>query len=596
MGACSSSQQEPRTEGRPAPAAAFDADPALPVGVLASSRGNFGEVRVEEGDGQRRLVIDGMVQGVRPIGEGAERQGPDALVSLIRTARPTARTVLCIGLGTGKTATDLSRAGLEVTTVEIEPAVIEYARRFFDFEGTVIQADGMQHLRKSTKHYDVVLMDAFIGMDPPNDLVSSRGIRAMRERTAPRGLTIIRGLGEPRDFLFARIRNDLRDGRGPGFVEFFGSGVGAEVQNLYLVASDAAINFVNVAGLPMWPVHGDADGPAWAEPTAVGEQREIRVVGYVVRLRESGALALDLPHWEMGAVRYLLAGTPVVELAAMLQHAAGASPSFPTAGDIQSDGDASHTLREVLGGGGAKRSDVRFSPLIVIVEGTASLRSVVDPDAASAVPPSVRGDAPADPLLPYGGALYDLQVHRVNWTLDRTRWSAVSKRGAAHVTAARAAIAAGKLAAAAASLRAYLEVIATVVEPFMPPRADMARVVDALQTAADALGVQRGPFAVAVACDRATVALDERPLDASAAVRMRTALQECALVSYEREAANHRNPHAIPAAKRLFYLWEHLTLTSAQQARADRKRADLERKYRGPNPSPEPPTPPDASP
>ncbi|HUH01456.1 MAG TPA: methyltransferase domain-containing protein [Kofleriaceae bacterium] len=595
MGACSSSQQEPRTEVRPAPAPAFDADPSLPVGVLASSRGTFGEVRVEETGGQRRLVIDGIVQGAQPIGEGAERQGPDALVALIRTARPSARTVLCIGLGTGKTATDLTRAGLQVTTVEIEPAVIEYARRFFDFDGTVIQADGMQHLRTSTERYDVVLMDAFIGMDPPNDLVSSRGVRAMRERTAPRGLIIIRGLGEPRDFLYARIRADLRNGRSPWFVDFLGSGVGAEVQNLYLVASEAAINFVNVAGLPMWPVRGDDDGPAWAEPAAVGDQRQIRIVGYVVRLRESGALALDLPHWEMGSVRYLLAGAPAAELAALLHTAGGVAPSFPTAGDIASDGDSSHTLREVLGGGGSKRSDVRFSPLIAIVEGTASLRSVVHPDAAAGVPAEIRGDAPTDPLLPYGGALYDLQVHRIAWTLDRARWSAVSKRGAPHVRAATAAIAAGKLAAAAASLGAYLEVVTPAVEPFMPPRADMTRVVDALQTVAADLGAQRGPFAVAVACDRATVTLDERPLDAAAAVRMRAALQDCALASYEREAANHRNPNAISAAKRLFYLWDQLALTSAQQARADRKRADLDRKYRGPNPSPEPPAPPPPS-
>lgn len=577
------------------PAATFDAGEALPIGVLARARGPFGEVRVDETADQRRLVIDGMVQGVRSLGAGAERQGPDPLVALIRAARPGARTVLCIGLGTGKTAADLTRAGLTVTTVEIQAAVIDYARRFFDFDGTVIQADGMRHLRQSTDSYDVVLMDAFIGMDPPNDLVSSRGVRAMRERTARGGLTIIRGLGEPRDFLFARIRRDMRESGGgrPAFVDFLGSGVGVEVQNLYLVASDAAINFVNVAGLPMWPVHADADGPAWAEPQPTGEQRAIRVTGYVVRLSESGALALDLPHWEMGAVRYLLAGAPVAELEVLL----GTATSFPTDGDIGSDGDESKTLREVLGGGGTKRSDVRFSPLIAIVEGTATLRSVVDPDAAPTVPAQLRGDAPTDPLLPYGGALYDLQVTKVRWTLDRKRWEAIARRGAPQLTAAARAIASGKLSAADVALRAYLDAIAGAIEAFMPPRADLTRVLEAVQAGAAMLGGLRDPFAVAVACDRATVAVDRAgPLDASAAVRMRAGLQECALDHYEREAADHRNPSAIPAAKRLFYLWDHLALTDAQEARATRERADLERKYRGPNPSPEPPEPPVQSP
>ena len=55
--------------------------------------------------------------------------------------------------------------------VELEPAVIEFARKHFGYKGHAVAAEGLEYLKKNEKTtYDVVLMDAFEGMIAPECL------------------------------------------------------------------------------------------------------------------------------------------------------------------------------------------------------------------------------------------------------------------------------------------------------------------------------------------------------------------------------------------------------------------------------------------
>jgi SAM-dependent methyltransferase len=551
--------------------------PPAPVtrdGILARATGRGGvELRVEQRAGRRLLFIGDTVHAAVPW--PPDPSAVDPLVELVRGLRPDARSALVIGLGSGKTAGDLARAGLEVTAVEIEPAVIDLARRYFGYRGRAIAADGLAWMRENEKTFDLLIMDAFAGSAPAPGLVEPAAIRLMRERTAPGGVTAIRLLGSPTDRTVEHIQTRLRATRaGRFFDHMFGSGVAGEVQNLYLVASDAPLSLAAGGGLPLWPIV-----PGTLDAIAAGRGRQLTVVGYVHRLA-GGELALDLAHQEMGAVRYLLGGAG--ELDAALPRAA----SFPTEGDIASDGDTSTTLRSVLGGGGTKRSDVRFSPLVAAVSGRARLVAVVHPDAASGVPAAERGDAPTDPRLPWGGALYQLEVSAIHWTLDRAGWRAIASRLAPELAAAVQAIGRGDLAAAASSLERYH----AGLEQELGPRGDLLPTHRAVRrwsqaTAAEARrAAARGhAFAIAAACDRLHRAV--ATTDMEPAPRLAEALLACALERYDAVARTDRSAHGFDAAARLLFLLDPSRtgrpMGQAEERKAARRRDQLRQRFSG---------------
>jgi len=560
----------------PQAAADSDAGVALPPGVLASTRGEHGEIRVEESAGTRRLTIDEAVLASVPLGADAPPATPDPIVTLVHALRPDARRALVIGIGAGKTVDDLGAAGLQVTAIEMEPKVVEFARTYFGFRGKATVMDGMRFLRHDKGTYDLVLMDAFLGMQAPYDLTRRRALSMMRAHTSEGGLTVVRGLGEPRDFLWDGIIRGLRYGAGPHYVALLGGGVGTEVQTLYAVAGRQPLSYEATDDLTIGPVRTARGGPAWAEPARVtgAGSHTVRLVGYVTRLREGGAVALDLPHREKGALRYVLHGDAAAGLAKRI---AGVK-RFPTDGKLASDGDASGTLHDVLGGGGVDGSDVRFSPLAAELEGTARLRTVVDPDTED-------GGAR---LLPHGGALYDVEVTRVVWTLDRPTWRAARKNAAPHLRKAVRLIGRAELGLAAAELRAYLPAIEPDLRPFMPPYAEVEKLAGAIDAEALELPGSLTELELAAACDRVATAAEADPLNAADARTLRDALRACSLDHYRRAAKDPKAPDAILAAKRLLAIYSSPG-PGADAGAYQHAREMLTKKYRVLHPLDDPP-------
>jgi hypothetical protein len=74
-----------------------------------------------------------------------------------------ARDVLMIGGGGGTLATMLSRSGVAVTMLDIDPVAFAIARRYFKLPASVIchVADGQAFLKASTHRYDAIVLDAF---------------------------------------------------------------------------------------------------------------------------------------------------------------------------------------------------------------------------------------------------------------------------------------------------------------------------------------------------------------------------------------------------------------------------------------------------
>jgi hypothetical protein len=366
------------------------------------------------------------------------------------------------------------------------------------------------------------------------------------------------------------VRGALR--RALGYVELFGSGVGSEPQTIYALGAPSPENLVEAAergsiaawriaddelarasrrapeGAGVGPGAGSAGGVEAASYRVERElerERELELAGYLVR-SEDGTLCLDLPHYEMGAQRYRLRGPHARDLAQLLP----ASARFPTSGDIGSDGPTEGTLREVLGGGGFKRNETRFSPVAVALRGRARLVAFVHPDASAFVPASGRGREPDHASLRYGGTLYELEVDRVLGTIDLATWRKGLPRLRADLPLR--AIEQGELARAAASaapLRARLSAVLGPVAPFAAEARLVGSALGAIERHARDDG---GDLARAVACDWA---LTDTAVDPNYAgplsIALDGALLACATRFYERALGPKPSPSSEPARRLL---------------------------------------------
>lgn len=442
----------------------------LPDGIRAEVKGKTGVVRVEERDGYRLLTIDGIVHAAHFIGSGeAPLAAHDPLVTiLIASRREQATRTLVVGLGSGATASELTSVEHTVEVAEIEPAVIDVARRFFDYKGHAEVSDGMDWIRKAKDPYELILIDAFAGTELPASFMSADAVKTIREKLARGGVVAVRFLGSPKDDVVAGAVRLYANAF--GHARFYGTGVGDEVQNLYLLLSDLPLRLydehmgmafamplpkADAALEPAKPASRDAKAEASVRDVVMGRiERRAAVVGYLVQ-DESGTLCVDLPHWEMGARRFMLSGPEIERLRALLPKNA----VFPTSGDLSTDGDLSKTMHSLLSGGGVKLNTVRFSPVVVAIEGKLSGRTPETP----AIP---RGPG-FNPRTFMDGAkkvavnaIGEIAVDRIHFSMDTKEWRGFRQKNMqAHARRAEQAFAKGDLQAGANAIRAILDAL-----------------------------------------------------------------------------------------------------------------------------------------
>jgi spermidine synthase len=129
---------------------------------------------------------------------------------------PRLDDALCIGMGVGIVPRDLARKGVRVDVVEINPAVVPVARRFFDLDPSafdLIIGDGRWFANTSTRRYDAVLLDAFVGDSVPSHLMSREAFEAIARLLAPDGVLVINTFVDIEardDFLGASLMKTLR--------------------------------------------------------------------------------------------------------------------------------------------------------------------------------------------------------------------------------------------------------------------------------------------------------------------------------------------------------------------------------------------------
>lgn len=137
------------------------------------------------------------------------------LHGLAKAYAPRADEVLCIGMGVGIVPMEFARAGAKVDVVEINPAVVPVAERFFNFDKAKVTLhidDGRHYVNGCVKRYDALILDAFLGDSCPSHLMTREAFAAMRRTLKPEGVLVINTFADPdlqEDFFSASLYKTL---------------------------------------------------------------------------------------------------------------------------------------------------------------------------------------------------------------------------------------------------------------------------------------------------------------------------------------------------------------------------------------------------
>jgi spermidine synthase len=149
-------------------------------------------------------------------------------------------SVLCIGMGIGVVPMEFVNEGAAVDVVEINPAVVAMAKRYFECRPdrfNLIPGDGRYFINRTENRYDAVVLDAFLGDAPPSHLMTAEAFAGMKRLLNPGGVLVINSFGnleKGKDFFIASIDSTLKSVF-PA-VHVFGESKG--VNNYYFLASD----------------------------------------------------------------------------------------------------------------------------------------------------------------------------------------------------------------------------------------------------------------------------------------------------------------------------------------------------------------------
>jgi spermidine synthase len=171
--------------------------------VIELFRGNshFGVLQVlDYKDGGYRLYLnDGLTQNTYdPDRKLSVSLFTYALSGLARAYTTNINDVLCIGLGVGIVPMEFARQGARVDVVEINPAVVPVAVRFFDLQTNKLSLtmdDGRHFLNRCHKQYDTVILDAFLGDSSPSHLLTREAFASIRRVLRPGGTLVINSFG-----------------------------------------------------------------------------------------------------------------------------------------------------------------------------------------------------------------------------------------------------------------------------------------------------------------------------------------------------------------------------------------------------------------
>jgi spermidine synthase len=171
------------------------------VRVLYEAESPFGRIQVSERADGLRLLRTGeraVLQTALHPGRPKHLESPYVRVAMIGLALvPADSRILFVGLGGGvmPTYTRHVLPDARIDVVEIDPAIVDVARRFFGFtpdaQMAVRTADGRAFLaRAPPASWDLIVLDAFSADEVPFALTTREFLETVRSRLRPGGVVV----------------------------------------------------------------------------------------------------------------------------------------------------------------------------------------------------------------------------------------------------------------------------------------------------------------------------------------------------------------------------------------------------------------------
>jgi len=163
-----------------------------------ATQSRHGQIEIRTIGDAPTLLIDGIPQTAMPLHvrkwRGLDRGYLLELALLLR-GQPPPRRALVIGLGAGLAPRTLELHGVSCESVEIDPVVVQVARREFAFGGTVTIADGRAFLWRTERTWDLIVLDVCTSEQLATHLFTVEALALVRERLAPHGVLAIQFIG-----------------------------------------------------------------------------------------------------------------------------------------------------------------------------------------------------------------------------------------------------------------------------------------------------------------------------------------------------------------------------------------------------------------
>lgn len=181
-------------------------------GLIAARETLAGRVTLAREPAGLMLRVDGVLQGTSGVGlrDGAALVKAGQHLGALPYLRPTARTALVVGLGSGVLGNALDAHGITVRTFEVDPALADFAVQHLGARGEIVLGDARALWRRDPRTYDLIALDAFRGESLPSHLLTLEALRELAARLAPGGLLAIHLIGQPLDPAVASVSSTLR--------------------------------------------------------------------------------------------------------------------------------------------------------------------------------------------------------------------------------------------------------------------------------------------------------------------------------------------------------------------------------------------------
>ncbi len=223
--------------------------------VLFRQDTQYHRITVTEGDGARHLRFDRSHQSAISLDDPfvSRIRYPDYM-HLALALNPDAERVLVLGLGGGAITKRFWRdyPGVTVDSVEIDPVVVDVARKYFwlpeDERSRVFVGDARRYVQTTEETYDIVIVDAYYSDSLPFHLTTEEFLSEVKAIMAPDGVLAYNVISAPEGDASELFRSMYRTAETVwSQIRVFPIGLGADgntlaKRNIIVLATDVPVD------------------------------------------------------------------------------------------------------------------------------------------------------------------------------------------------------------------------------------------------------------------------------------------------------------------------------------------------------------------